>query len=222
MTELGYLEAVCLAHPVLKLVPGPVGISAIDKRPTSEPVAIGELGLRGDIQCNRKHHGGVDKAVYVMDSAEFTYWERELDTELPYGHFGENFRISSPAGWGADDAEIGERWRIGSTELEVTGPRNPCATFGYHMGIDRWARTFRDHGRPGVYLKVITPGEVRAGDTVELIDRPGHGVSVARWFQHNDPADARAILAMHDRGDITVAHYTLKYLLAAVAREEHA
>lgn len=219
MTVLGRVEAVCLAHPVLTVVPGPVGLSAIDKRPTAKPVMVDDLGLQGDIQCARKHHGGRDKAIYVMDSAEFAYWERELVTDLPYGHFGENLRIASPTGWGIDDAEIGEKWRIGGIEVEVTGPRNPCATFSFHMGIERWNRTFRQRGRPGVYLKVHKPGTITAGDSVELLDRPGHGVSVTQWFSHHDPADARAILALHDAGEMTMAPYTLKYLIAAVMRE---
>ncbi|MDO5699981.1 MAG: MOSC domain-containing protein [Bowdeniella nasicola] len=218
MSSLGRLEAVCLAHPVLKVVPGHVGLSAIDKRPTSEPVTVTTLGLRGDIQCDRAHHGGVDKAIYAMDAREFTYWERELDTELPSGVFGENLRIDSSSEWGIDDAEIGERWQIGGVRVEVTGPRNPCATFAHHMGEERWVRRFRDHGRPGVYLKVVEPGQVRVGDDVTLVDRPGHGVSVASWFAEPTPDKARAVLSMHDSGAITVAHYTLKYLIAAVHR----
>ena len=217
--RLGYVETVCLAHPELTVVPGHVGLSAIDKRPTSGAVVVTDLGLRGDVQCDRAHHGGVDKAIYAMDAAEFTYWERELDTELPYGSFGENLRISCPPGWGIDDAEIGERWRVGGIEVEVTGPRNPCRTFAFHMGRDRWVRTFRERGRPGVYLKVVRGGNVQVQDPVELVDRPGHGVSVARWFAANDPSDARRVLAMHDAGELAVAHYTLKYLLAAVARD---
>ena len=211
------LEAVCRAHHVLKKVPGPIGLSAIDKRPTTEAVQVDDYGLHGDIQAARRYHGGVDKAIYAMDSAECAYWREWTGRDFSPGYLGENLQIASRPG--IDDAEIGERWRIGDITVEVTGPRNPCATFSYHMGIERFHRIFRDRGRPGVYLKVLSPGTIQVGDEVRVIDRPGHGVSIAQWFAHHNPADARAILDMHDSGRITVAHYTLKYLIAAVSRE---
>jgi MOSC domain-containing protein YiiM len=91
-------------------------------------------------------------------------------------------------------AEIGERWRIGTSglELELTGPRIPCATFARHMarhGIPErgWVKRFTERGVPGAYFAVLTPGPVRAGDTVEVVHRPGHGVTLGESFLSDDP-----------------------------------
>lgn len=172
---------------------GAVGVTAIDKSPVAGPVTVGTYGLRGDVQADRKNHGGPEKALYAVDQAETDYWAVELAEQIPPGRFGENLRV---AGIAVDDAEIGDRWRIGEElEVEVTGPRTPCATFGRWLGQERWVRRFTEHGRTGVYLQVLTPGPVRAGDAVTVISSPGHGVTVSGWFARRDPDDARALLA---------------------------
>ncbi len=61
-------------------------------------------------------------------------------------------------------ALIGDRWAVGpEVVLEVTSGRIPCRTFQGHLGEDGWVRRFTDRAAPGAYLRVITPGEVRAG-----------------------------------------------------------
>ena len=77
----------------------------------------------------------------------------------------------------------------------MTGPRTPCATFGRWLRQERWVARFTEHGRTGAYLRVVVPGPVAAGDAVAVVRRPGHGVSVSRWFTAQDPADARTLLA---------------------------
>jgi MOSC domain-containing protein YiiM len=195
---------------------GTVGVTAIDKRAVDEPVRVGRYGLRGDVQADRKDHGGLDKAVYAYDQAEADWWADELGEEVPAGRFGENLRVSRLA---VDDAEIGERWRVGDTlELEVTGPRTPCATFGRWLGQDGWVRRFTQRGRPGVYLSVLTPGDVRADDPVTVTHRPGHGVTVAGWYSGQDPDDARTLLALEADGGWTMAGYLRDAVVRAAAR----
>lgn len=172
---------------------GSVGVTAIDKEPVDAPVRVGRFGLRGDVQADRKDHGGLEKAVYAYDQAEADWWAGELGEAVPPGRFGENLRF---AGHAVDDAEIGERWRIGTDlEVEVTGPRTPCATFGRWLGQERWVRRFAERGRPGVYLSVVSPGDVRADDEITVTHRPGHGVTVSGWFVRQSPDDARTLLA---------------------------
>jgi len=213
--DLGTVTHVCR---VAQLHPdrGAVGVTAIDKRPVDGPVRVGRYGLRGDVQADRKDHGGLEKAVYAYDQAEADFWARELGVDVPAGRFGENLRVS---GLPVDDAEIGERWRIGeSLELEVTGPRTPCATFGRWLGQDGWVRRFTARGRPGVYLSVLIPGEIRAGDAVTVSHRPGHGVTVADWYSRQDPDDARTLLEADAAGAISMAQYLREYLVRAAAR----
>ncbi|MEU1295129.1 MOSC domain-containing protein [Streptomyces sp. NPDC005840] len=166
-----------------------VGVSGIDKRPVEGPVRVAApgakgvagSGLAGDAVCDLRHHGGDDQAVYAMAREDLDDWERELGRALPNGVFGENL---TTAGVEVSGALIGERWRIGSVVLlEVTSGRIPCRTFQGHVGEQGWVRRFTQKGAPGAYLRVIEPGEIRAGDPVEVVERPGHDVTVALQFR---------------------------------------
>ena len=196
---------------------GAIGVTAIDKRAVAGAVRVGALGLRGDVQADRKHHGGPEKALYAFDQAEADHWAGELGEEVPPGRFGENLRVS---GLAVDDAEIGERWRIGEAlEVEITGPRTPCATFGRWLKQDGWVRRFAQHGRAGAYLRVLTPGPVAAGDDITVLERPGHGVSVAGWFAANAPRDARALLAHEAQTGWEMAAYLRNHVDRAALRQ---
>ncbi|WP_428935215.1 MOSC domain-containing protein [Streptomyces sp. ACT015] len=166
-----------------------VGVSGIDKRPVEGPVRVAApgakgvagSGLAGDAVCDLRHHGGDDQAVYAMAREDLDDWERELGRALPNGVFGENLTTE---GVEVSGALIGERWRIGSAVLlEVTSGRIPCRTFQGHVGEQGWVRRFTRKGAPGAYLRVIEPGEIRAGDPVEVVERPGHDVTVALQFR---------------------------------------
>ncbi|MDX2675688.1 MOSC domain-containing protein [Streptomyces sp. NY05-11A] len=184
------LLSVNLGHA--KAVPytdNPEGVTGIDKRPVEGPVrvaapgpkGIGGSGLAGDAVCKRQHHGGDDQAVYTMAREDLDEWERALGRPLSDGAFGENL---TTAGLDVSGALIGERWRIGSgVVLEITCGRIPCMTFQGHVGEQRWVKRFTERGAPGAYLRVIAPGEIRAGDPVEIVHRPDHDVTVALQFR---------------------------------------
>jgi MOSC domain-containing protein YiiM len=167
-----------------------VGWTGIGKQPTDGPVEVRApgpkstglgSGLVGDFIGDGKHHGGDDQAVYAFQREDLDEWERRLGRELPNGFFGENL---TTIGLDINNARIGERWRIGDeVVLQVTAPRIPCATFRGWMGEKGWAKIFTAASRPGAYLKVITPGAIRAGDPIEVIDRPDHDVTVSLLFK---------------------------------------
>ena len=170
-----------------------MGVTAIDKRPVDGPVRVHKLGLHGDIQASRIHHGGEDQALYAYSEADADYWVGELQRELPPGIFGENLRV---AGIETTGAVIGERWRIGlDVEVEVTSPRVPCATFQRRMDEARWVKRFTEAGRVGAYLRVIKTGSVQAGDHIHRLFVPTHGVTIGQWF--SEP-DVDAIEALRD------------------------
>ena len=160
--------------------------SAIDKRPVTGPVAVGSLGIVGDHQANRKHHGGVDQAVYAYAVEDLDLWSQRLGRHLHPGQFGENL---TTRGIDVNECRIGERWRIGSVVLEVADVRIPCSNFQRWLGEPRWVRRFAEEGRPGAYLRVIEPGELQAGDELTVVERRPHDVTVGLVF--------RAL--MHDR-----------------------
>ncbi|MFB0616855.1 MOSC domain-containing protein [Streptomyces sp. AGS-58] len=167
----------------------PDGLTGIDKRPADGPVRVtapgpkgtGGSGLAGDAVCERRFHGGNDQAVYAFAREDLDAWERELGRPLPDGCFGENLTTD---GLDVSGALIGERWRIGpAVVLEVTSGRVPCRTFQGHLGERGWVRRFTQKGASGAYLRVIEPGEIQAGDAVEIVRRPDHGVTAALQFR---------------------------------------
>ncbi|MFE9027399.1 MOSC domain-containing protein [Streptomyces iakyrus] len=176
------------AEPV-SYTDNPEGVTGIDKRPVDGPVrvsapgpkGVGGSGLAGDAVCKLEHHGGNDQAVYAMAREDMDEWERELGRTLADGAFGENL---TTRGLDVSGALIGERWRVGpEVVLEVTSGRIPCRTFQGHLGEKGWVRRFTQRGAPGAYLRVIVPGEIRAGDAVEIVHRPAHDVTVALQFR---------------------------------------
>lgn len=165
------------------------GLTAIDKRPVDGPVAVAAPGpkgvggsaLAGDAIGDRRHHGGDHQAVYAFAREDLDRWQRVLGRELPNGTFGENL---TTAGIDVNAALLGERWRIGPrVVLEVCSIRIPCRTFAGWLGERGWVKRFTRDASPGPYLRVIEPGEIRAGDPIEVIHRPAHEVSVRFYFR---------------------------------------
>lgn len=163
--------------------------TGIDKRPVAGPVAVtapgpkgtGAVGLAGDRVYDVKHHGGADQAVYAYAREDLDGWQSEFGRPLADGVFGENL---TTRGLDVNGALIGERWRIGpDVVLEVSCARIPCATFQGWLERDGWIKRFTRAARPGAYLRVIEPGDIRTGDPVEIVHRPAHDVTVALEFR---------------------------------------
>ncbi|MFE5404180.1 MOSC domain-containing protein [Streptomyces sp. NPDC056580] len=167
----------------------PQGVTGIDKLPVDGlvrvaapgPKGTGASGVAGDAVCDTRHHGGDDQAVYAFAREDLDDWEHELGRTLANGCFGENLTTD---GLDVSGALIGERWRIGSgLVLEVTSGRIPCRTFQGHLAERGWVRRFTRKGATGAYLRVIEPGGIRAGDSIEIVHRPDHGVTAAMEFR---------------------------------------
>ncbi|GAB3764147.1 MOSC domain-containing protein YiiM [Nocardioides ginsengisegetis] len=162
-----------------------IGRTSIDKQPVAGPVLARRLGLDGDQISDRRHHGGVDQAVYAFAREDLDLWAADLGEEVRDGQFGENLTTS---GIDVNEAEVGERWLVGDAVLEVASVRIPCNDFKNWMGrcgYDNraWVRRFTETGRPGPYLRVVREGVVRAGDEITVSHRPGHGVTVTTMFR---------------------------------------
>jgi MOSC domain-containing protein YiiM len=152
------------------------------KLPVEGPVAVGELGLEGDFQADRRVHGGPDKAVYAYAREDLAWWEDQLGRELGAGFFGENLTLE---GVDVSGARVGERWEVGTALLEVTEARGPCWKLQAKVGEPRFVKRFAEAGRPGAYLRVVRPGEVGAGDTVQVVSVPADAPTITSF-------DARA------------------------------
>jgi len=150
--------------------------TAIWKAPVEGRVAARGVNLEGDDQADRSVHGGLDKAVYAYAREDARWWEAELGRAIDPGGFGENL---TTAGLDLTNAVIGERWAIGTTLLEVCQPRFPCFKLGLRFDDPLMVKRFARAGRPGAYLRIVTEGELGAGDGIEVVHRPDHGVTIA-------------------------------------------
>jgi MOSC domain-containing protein YiiM len=188
------LVSVNVVHALIPDVLGTEDRTAIDKRPVEGRVVVSvpgdaEVGLAGDQIYDREHHGGLDQAIYAYAGEDRAWWANELGREVDAGAFGENL---STEGLDVTGAVIGERWQIGADGvlLEVTAPRIPCRTFQGWMDEPHWVKRFTAHGAPGAYLRILSPGTVGAGDAIEVVDRPEHGVTIGDVFViRRAPAD---------------------------------
>ena len=169
-------------------VKGP-GVTGIGKRPVDHAVTVRRPGPKttglhsgvvGDFIGDTRHHGGDDQAVYAYAAEDYAWWSTELGRDLPHGLFGENLTTE---GLDLYNALIGERWRVGDgVLLEKTFGRIPCATFQLRMAEPRWIKRFAATNRTGAYLRILEEGEIRPGDRIEVVERPGHGLTLAEAF----------------------------------------
>lgn len=165
--------AVCLGRP--EILPGKKYKTGINKLAIQGPVMVDAEGLVGDAILNRKHHGGVDQAVYIEGSIDLDWWRAELGLDLPHGTFGENLVIE-----GLESAMLaaGDRLAIGEVLLEVTSARMPCATFAAKMDDPTIVKRYTRAARPGAYTRVLQGGMVEAGQAVEFTPWSGDRVTM--------------------------------------------
>ncbi|HXM75453.1 MAG TPA: MOSC domain-containing protein [Thermoanaerobaculia bacterium] len=178
-----------LRSPGGRLVP-----SGIFKVPADGPVALSRESLEGDVQVDRRYHGGPEQAVYAYASEHAAHWSRELETAdpLPPGFFGENFTTENLL---EDGVAIGDVYRVGAALVAVTRPRSPCFKLGLRVGSPRFLRTFLGSGRLGFYLRVLEEGDVQAGDLIERIGRDSRLVFVSELVRllYSRPVDPAAV-----------------------------
>ena len=158
-------------------------VSGIWKAPVAGRVRLARENLDGDRQADLKNHGGPDKAVCCYASAHYPAWRAALGmtpNEFPFGAFGENWTLG---GLTEHSVCIGDIYQVGTARVQLSQPRMPCWKLGR-----RWERPglpleVQTSGRTGWYLRVLEPGEVGAGDSVTLMERPLPEWTIARINQ---------------------------------------
>ena len=152
--------------------------TGIYKYPVDGPRFVRRLNIDGDGQGDLGGHGGEQRAVLVYQQASYEHWSEHLDrTDLVPGNFGENFTV---AGLADDEVCIGDRFRIGDAEFEVTQPRVTCFRVGLRLGVPQMASLLVSHRRPGFYMRVISEGKVEAGDQIVKSGSGRHQLGVAQ------------------------------------------
>lgn len=157
--------------------------SAIAKRPREGRVQVLGEGLAPDEQADRSVHGGPDMALHLYPLDHHDWWR---------GQIGEHPALDEPGGFGSnlavtglleDDVHIGDRFRLGSALVEVSQPRQPCWKIEHRFGHKGMVAKIIATGRSGWYFRVIEPGEVAAGDSLERIAMGAADWSIARVFR---------------------------------------
>jgi MOSC domain-containing protein YiiM len=161
--------------------------TGIWKSPVDGRVAVRGVNLVGDDQADRRIHGGPDKAVYVYAVEDYEWWSKELDRELGPGTFGENLTVT---GVDLGQLVIGSRWIVGTTELEVSQPRQPCFKLGIRMGDAGFVDRFDEAARYGAYLRIVREGDVGAGDPITVVPRDD-GITLAELGAVTRGSDAQ-------------------------------
>jgi MOSC domain-containing protein YiiM len=151
--------------------------SAIWKSPVTGPVFAGALGLAGDAVANTRVHGGVDQALLMYAVSHYPLWEAEVGRPMGPGAFGENLTVH---GLDEESACIGDVLAIGPVRLQVSQPRQPCATLARRHQVRDMIAIVRGNGRSGWYLRVLTEGTLEAGQSIEVTDRPNPAWPIRR------------------------------------------
>jgi MOSC domain-containing protein YiiM len=180
-------------------------ITGIYKEPVAGRVAVRRLNLDGDRQADLRAHGGQDKAVYLYPSEHYVFWREQFpETPLPWGMFGENLTI---VGLLEAEVHIGDRFQVGSAQVQVTQPRTPCYKLGIKFGREDIIKRFLESGLTGFYCAVVEDGDVAADDRITLLSRDRHQVGVSdltriyKQDKHNAAA-LRRVLAVEALPDV--------------------
>jgi MOSC domain-containing protein YiiM len=187
-------------------IPAKFALTGIYKRPLTGPVEINRDGLVDDAILDRRHHGGVDQAIYIYFADDYAWWSRELGAEIAPGTFGENLTID---GINGSTVAVGDRFAIGPVLLEVTSHRTPCMVFALRMGDPKFVRRFHRAGRPGAYCRVISAGAVEAGMQVAYQPFAGEPVTVSELMALDGARDIP--VAILKRALAAPVHYKLRH-----------
>ena len=214
------IEAVSVGAPRLVAWKNRKVLTSIFKSRVAGPVRVRRHNLEGDRQSDLSVHGGEFKAVYAYAAEDYDWWRGKLGRDLEPANFGENLTVRGLTGAGV---HVGDVFRAGDAELEATEPRLPCYKLGIRFGDAGMVRTFAEARRWGAYFRVVTEGEVSAGDSFERIHADPAAIplpEIARVFLF-DRADTAAIerLAAHERLDPSWRDHFVERLSGAGLRD---
>ena len=202
---MAILQSVNIGTP--RPIPSKSAMSGIYKVPVPDEAEteIGKQGLAGDAIIDRKHHGGVDQAVYLYFADDYAWWSKALERDIAPGTFGENLTVGGVEG---RSVCVGDRFEIDDVVLEVTSHRTPCAVFAARMGSPAWVRQFFKAGRPGAYCRVSEPGRVKPGEPVIHVPFAGDRITVSQLLALEGVRDVEPELMQ--RALKTPLHYKMR------------
>ena len=150
------------------------------KFPVDSPIFLGKEVVKNDTIVNRKHHGGIDQAVYGYSQKHYGHFkELHPNLEWQFGMFGENITFSD-----LDEEEItvGSIYQLGETKIEVTKPRQPCYKLGIRFDNPLVVKQMWNSSMSGIYFKVLETGKVKVGDELILLEKPDETPTIAEVY----------------------------------------
>jgi len=160
---------------------GKIVETGIFKFPVNQPIFLGTEDVKNDAVIDRKHHGGIEKAVYGYSQNHYAYWKALYpNLDWNYGMFGENLTISN-----LEETEIfiGNTYKLGEVLLEVTKPREPCYKLGIRFGTQKILKQYWNSTKCGVYFKVLQTGNVAVGDELILVNKAENSPTIAEVYE---------------------------------------
>lgn len=154
--------------------------TGIYKFPVELPIDLELEDVKNDHVLDRRYHGGFDKACYLYSADHYPFWQSKYPAqEWQWGMFGENLTVK---GLNESEIRIGDRFRIGDAEVQVSQPRQPCFKLGVRFDNQQIVDDFWQSPFPGVYVRVLKPGRVKKGDQLILLNRNRESLSVSEVF----------------------------------------
>ncbi len=170
-----------LAQPVSFEWNGETHTTGIYKFPVDHPLVLEEELVQNDTVADRRVHGGVFKACYLFAADHYPFWkEKYPNLDWDWGMFGENLTVE-----GLDEAElcIGDVYELGSALVQITQPREPCYKLGVRFGNQEILGQFIDHAHPGTYVRILKTGEVKKGDTLNLMEKSKSPLTTKQFYE---------------------------------------
>ncbi|WP_437399624.1 MOSC domain-containing protein [Flagellimonas lutimaris] len=169
-----------LGEPTKIVWNGKATSTGIYKFPVESPLFLDLEDVQGDTVVDRKYHGGIFKACYLFSGDNYPYWKAKYPhLDWNWGMLGENLTVE-----GLDESQIriGSTYKLGTALVQITQPREPCYKLGIRFGNQDILKQFIDHGRPGTYVRILEPGTVSIGDTMELVEESKAPLTVQQFY----------------------------------------
>lgn len=156
-------------------------LSGIFKRPLRGEAEITVMGIVGDEHCDRRVHGGPEKAVHQFAAENYRRLAEhfpEVQSALVPGSIGENLSASAMT---EKNVHIGDVFQVGSAVLQVSQPRSPCWKIDHRFGVERMSMLIVQEKMTGWYYRVLQRGFIRIGDDICLLERQTHKFSIEEF-----------------------------------------
>lgn len=196
------IEGIQVGQPTITYVNGKEIKTGITKRRIHEPVYLSKLNFEGDGQGDLVHHGGYDKAICVFPYDHYTYFEQFLGVPLQEAAFGENLTVHQLV---ETKVCIGDVFQLGEALVEVSQPRQPCVKLSIKYGNNKLVKEVQQTGYTGFYLRVLKEGMVSPDQSLVLVEKASHHMTVHEVnevkYRQIDPARLKAVLEVDALAD---------------------